>query len=146
MSLRNIIKLKQNIPVLSPNDTVMKAIQQMRECGSGCVLISDKANKLIGLYSERDVMIQLAERNLAPRLTKLEDVMLTEIIKIEETISTAEALQVMVEGRIRHLPVVTKDNEIVGIISLRYLLHDRIKELGDELKGIQAYFNDAQGG
>jgi trk system potassium uptake protein TrkH len=146
MSLKNIIKLKQNIPIMSPNDSVMNAIQRMRETGSGCVLVSDKSNKLIGLYSERDVMIQLAERNLVPRLTKLEDVMLTEIIKIEDTTSPAEALQVMVDGRIRHLPVVTKDNEIVGMISLRYLLHDRIKELGEEIKGLQAYLNDAQGG
>jgi CBS-domain-containing membrane protein len=72
--------------------------------------------------------------------------MATEIIKIVDTISPKEALQTMVEGRIRHLPVVTKDNEIVGMLSLRYLLHDRINELRDELQRLEAYFNDAQGG
>lgn len=146
MSLKHIIKYKQNIPSLSPMDTVMDAIDQMRETGSGVVLIADDQNHLVGLFAERDAMFKIAASDLDPRKTLLGDAMVTDIIKIEDTISPTQALQTMVEGRIRHLPVVTKDNEIVGILSLRYLLHDRINELRDELQRLESYFNDAQGG
>lgn len=146
MPLKHIIKHKQNIPVMSPMDTVMQAIERMRDSGSGVVLVSDDSNHLVGLFAERDAMIKVAATDMDPRATSLADAMNADIIKIDEETSPTEALQIMVEGRIRHLPVVTKDNEIVGMLSLRYLLHDRIAELGEELERFEAYLNDSKGG
>lgn len=146
MSLKHIIKHKKNFPIMSPSDTVMNAIERMRELESGVVVVVDGEKKLLGLLSERDVMFKIAAKHLDPKAMALDEVMTTDIIKIEDATASPEALNTMVEHRIRHLPVVTKDNEIVGVLSLRYLLHDRIDELRDELQALEAYLNDARGG
>jgi CBS domain-containing protein len=146
MSLRRILKLKKNFPILAADDSVMDAIRQMIALESGVVLVADKGHHLIGLLSERDVMTNVTAKKLDPEKTRLRDVMFTDIIKLTESATASDAIQTMVNGRIRHLPVVTDENEIVGLISLRYLLHDRIRELAEELDGLEAYLNDAPGG
>jgi CBS-domain-containing membrane protein len=72
--------------------------------------------------------------------------MTTKVITVTEEIPISEAIQTMVDHRIRHLPVVDAENRITGIISLRYLLHDRINELVSEIRTLESYFNDAPGG
>ena len=52
----------------------------------------------------------------------------------------------MSDQRIRHLPVVSSENRVLGMVTLRYLLHDRIDDLISEVQSLEAYFNDAPGG
>ena len=146
MELDRFIKYKRDFPVMKPEDSVMAAINMMIERNSGVVLVSDSNNKLVGLFSERDAMVRVLAQQLNPNTTRLAKAMYTEIITRTPDISIEEALQTMVEGRIRHLPIVTKDNEIVGLISLRWLLHDRIRELMDDVEALESYLNDAPGG
>lgn len=146
MPLSRLIKAKKNIPTMKASDTVMDAIREMIAQESGVVLVGDEDMRLTGLFSERDVMLKLISKGLDADTTSLDEVMTTDIIKVEDTVDSRAAIQTMVDGRIRHLPVVSSDNRIVGVLSLRYLLHDRITELLEECDNLEAYLNDAQGG
>ena len=146
MQLSKLMKPKNNFPVMAASDTVDHAIREMIAQESGVVLVGDENMKLMGIFSERDVMLKLVSKGLDANKTCLDEVMTTDIIKVEDTVDARDAVQTMVDGRIRHLPVVTDENKIVGVLSLRYLLHDRIKELLEECNSLEAYLNDAQGG
>lgn len=145
MSLKKFVKIKA-IVVMSKGDSVMAAIDRMIEAGSGAVMVADPASRLIGLVTERDIVTRVTAKHLDPDATALGDIMTTKVITVTEDAPISEAIQTMVDHRIRHLPVVDPDNRIIGIISLRYLLHDRINELVSEIRALESYFNDAPGG
>lgn len=145
MSLRRFIKNKA-IPILAESSTAMEAIQGMIQTGSGAALIADERSILKGIFTERDVMTRITAVEKDPKTTLLRDVMTGNVLRTTDSVAINEAIQVMVDHRIRHLPVVGPDGKIIGLISLRYLLHDKIAELMSEVCSLESYFNDAPGG
>lgn len=146
MPLQRLVKPVGKFPTMKATDSVMDGINSMISQESGVVMITDDDSHLEGIFSERDVMLKITSKGLDATSTLLSDVMTTEIIKVLDTVDAHEAIQIMVDGRIRHLPVVTNENTLVGLISLRYLLHDRIKDLLEECNSLEAYLNDSHGG
>ena len=64
-----------------------------------------------------------------------------------DEMDVSEAMSIMNENRIRHLPVLNEQGEIEGMISLRYLHHDRMEDLFSELSSLNAYYPaDGPGG
>ena len=58
-----------------------------------------------------------------------------------------DALKMMLEKHIRHLPIIDRDGTLAGMISMRSLLHDKVEELTDQLDSLEAYFSaDGFGG
>ena len=119
MSLHKILKQRKNLLIMSPSDTAMVAVKRMIEKESGVVLVADEKNHLVGLFAERDALENVLAKGLDANRTPLSDVMFTDIIKLTESATASDAIQTMVNGRIRHLPIVTDANEIVGLVSLR---------------------------
>ncbi len=81
-----------------------------------------------------------------PNMTLLRDVMTADITVASEDIELTDAIRLMSEKRIRHLPIMKANGEMAGMISLRYLLHDRINDLVNEIQALEGYLNDAPGG
>jgi CBS domain-containing protein len=144
--LKQFIKHKTSVLVMRETDTVMAAIDQMIAARTGAVLISHDGLRLDGIISERDVMTKVTAKGRDANATKLGDIMTASVQTLNESASIEAAIETMVEHRIRHLPIVNDSDEIAGMISLRYLLHDRIRDLVDELHKMEAYINDAPGG
>jgi len=144
MSLKPFLK-NTSLLMLTENDTAMRAIEVMVEHRSGAVLVGDLTD-VRGIFSERDVMTRIVLAGNDPNSTLLRDVMTTDITVASEDIDLNDAIYLMSEKRIRHLPVVKANGEMVGMISLRYLLHDRINELVNEIQTLESYLNDSPGG
>jgi len=104
-----------------PNETVADATRKMKEHNVGSVLIVDEHGRLLGIFTERDLVRIVASNK--PLSTKLEEVMTKNNLV---TASPDDPLPLiahkMVEHNIRHIPVVDKEGRIVGIISIRKLL------------------------
>ena len=143
MSLKQFIRTP--VLTMSETDTVMDAINLMTEKKAGAVLIIE-GKKLKGIFTERDVMVKIVAGGVDPKVTALKDAMTTELIKVSNDTEFNEAVHIMAQHRIRHLPVITEEDETVGMISLRSLLHEKIDVLMGELRSLEAYFNDAPGG
>lgn len=126
--------------------TVAEAVEKMIAGNCGAVLISNDAKSLEGIFTERDLMTKVVSNRLDPDVTPLEAVMNENPPNLSDKASIAEAIQVLRENQVRHLPVLNDDLELVGIISLRHLLYDHIKDLLEEIRSLEAYFNDAPGG
>jgi len=107
----------------------------------------DEARHVLGIFTERDVLVRLALSRRDPVLTPIMDVMTTGVETAKTEITAGEALTVMLERHFRHLPIVDADGKLLGIISLRNLLQWRTEDLRRELDSLEQYYsNDSLGG
>ena len=99
---------------------VRDAVSLLRDAASRCLCVIDDGH-LVGIFTDRDMV----ERCLTPSLppdTPLRYVMESPVVSISAEASIAEALHLMDEERIRHLPLVDADGQLVGLIRARDLL------------------------
>ena len=131
---------------VSARASVMDAVRTMHEEHIGAIAVVDN-ERLTGIFSERDLMnrVVLEERN--PQYTRVGDVMTSPVITIPRSLTADDALKLMDERQIRHLPVVNADGRLLGMLSVRSLLHEKVQELTDQLDSLEAYFTaDGAGG
>jgi CBS domain-containing protein len=126
--------------------SVMDAVRTMHEEHIGAVAVVDNGC-LAGIFSERDLMYRVVLEGQDPDLTRVADVMTSPVITIQRAMTADDALRLMDEKQIRHLPVVNMDGKLAGMLSARSLLHEKVQELTDQLDSLEAYFTaDGAGG
>lgn len=131
---------------VSPAATVMEAVRIMDQESIGAVAVTQH-HRLMGIFSERDLMLRVVSERRDPERTLIQDVMTTPVETIHRDSTPDEALKFMLEKNFRHLPIVDRDGRLAGMISMRSLLHDKIEDLTDQLDSLEAYFTaDGVGG
>lgn len=131
---------------VKPDLTVMEAVRTMAEHSIGAIVVVH-GNRLAGMFSERDLMLRVVSKRRNPEQTLVGDVMTSPVETIRRDSSIDDALKVMLERHIRHLPIIDRDGMLCGMISMRSLLHDKVEELTDQLDSLEAYFTaDGSGG
>ena len=131
---------------VSPDETVLAAVKVMEKLRVGAVSVAVEG-KLRGIFTERDLMrrVVLAEKN--PATTPVHEVMTPDCAVAFRETSPGEALRMMVERHFRHLPVVDKDRNVLGMLSIRNLLQQRVEDLGKRLDSLVSYMGaDGPGG
>jgi CBS domain-containing protein len=106
-----------------------KAIRQMNAHNIGCLLVTDEADKLIGIFTERDVLMRVAGVVSNMAAAKVADYMTTDPIALTADLPIAQALHEMSVHDFRHLPLVDANNRPEGVISFR----DVIRHLKENL-------------
>ena len=79
------------------------------------IIVTDK-NKPIGIVTDEDILSKVGDARVTAEHTKLQDIMSTPLITVEEKTSIQEALHIMRDNNIRKLPVISKKNQVVGMI------------------------------
>ncbi len=105
-------------------------IMSDRRIGS---LIVGRREKVVGIFTEWDVLNRVVAQHLDPLETIVKDVMTTPVACCQPTTKLAECRSVMTEKRIRHLPVV-QENRLLGMISSGDIL---AQEYGDQKQTIE---------
>ena len=111
--------MSRYVVTVSPDQTLEVAAQMMIERSVGSAVITENG-AIEGIVTERDVLRAVA-RGLVPWNTKVVDCMTAKPLTVSPSDNAEEAIQMMVDGRFRHLPVVEKGT-LVGIVSLRDLM------------------------
>jgi CBS domain-containing protein len=119
----------------SPEDTLAEASAKMRAEQTGSLLVME-GERLSGIVTERDVLRTVAEGQ-DPKGVSLRDVMTREVVTIGPDTRLKEAAEIMFQKWFRHLPVVTPEGKVVGIVSLRDLLA-LVAESMEEPENLQA--------
>jgi CBS domain-containing protein len=119
----------------APDDTLAEASAKMWHQQTGSLLVMENG-RLIGIVTERDVLRTVAEGK-DPKAVGLRDSMTADPVTTTPEASLKEAASIMFERWFRHLPVITPDGEVVGVISLRDLL-SLVSEAMDEPEHLQA--------
>jgi CBS domain-containing protein len=117
--------------------TVSDAARFMAEKNIGAVPVVE-GTRLVGIFSERDVITRVIAKGLDPATTKLEDVMTKKIVVAEANESYESCLKKMQQAHCRHLPVVSGE-QLVGIVSLRDLLMMDVSEKEQNLEYLHSY-------
>ena len=142
-----LLKIAQSpLVAVGSGTTVIDAVRVMDRESIGAIAIMD-GGILSGIFSERDVMLRVVLENRNPETTLIRDVMTSPVETIERGSSPDEALRLMLDKHIRHLPVLDSDGKTVAMLSIRNLLHEKVADLTDQLDSLEAYYSaDGAGG
>ena len=126
--------------------TVLDAVHAMAKGKVGAVAVMEKG-ELKGIFTERDLMLRVVQQERNPRETKVREVMTSPVSITHDKTPAVEAMDLMLERHLRHLPVVGANGQLQGMLSIRGLLQDRVEDLHRELNSIDQYLlNDGPGG
>jgi CBS domain-containing protein len=134
---------------VEPEATVFDAVHAMAREGVGAVAVVERAERheLQGIFTERDVMLRVVQQERNPLQTRVRDVMTSPVQTASEETTAAEALTLMLERHLRHLPIVGSDGHLLGMLSIRNLLEDQVEDLKRTLHSLDQYLsNDSPGG
>jgi CBS domain-containing protein len=143
----SILKLAR-VPAASASweATVLDAARTMHEQKVGAVAVL-KDDKLAGVFTERDLMTRVVLAGLDPKTTPVTKVMTADVATVDDKIAVSAALRLMVERHFRHLPVVDEKKKVLGMLSMRHLLRQRVDILNSQLDALQNYVSaDGIGG
>ena len=127
--------------------SVADAIRTMLDRHVGAVAVVDDANRVAGVFTERDVLRKVALSRQSPESTPVREVMTAAVEMATLATGPGEALATMVERHFRHLPVVDNNGKLLGMLSIRNLSQLRIDDLTQQLDSLEQYVsNDGPGG
>ncbi|MEO2016125.1 MAG: CBS domain-containing protein [Fuerstiella sp.] len=136
-SIRQLSGLHHTIVALDRSATVDDAVKTMIQHRMGAILIVED-NKLIGLFSERDVLTRVVAQGLVPTDTSIVDVMTAdpECLLFDDEI--VFALNKMTVGGFRHVPILDEDGVPVAVVSMRDVVDHIVSYYSDEVYNIPA--------
>jgi CBS domain-containing protein len=118
--------------IADPGTSVLAAVKAMREKGVGSVLVTE-AGRLVGIFTERDLMNRVIADELVPSNTLLSQVMTEKVIGLEADKPLSHALHLMHQHGFRHVPVL-EQGQPIGIVSARDALGIEWQDFERELK------------
>lgn len=146
----SILKIAHVPPAkVEMGQTVLEAVRVMSKEGVGAVAVIEKGEKdeLCGVFTERDLMLRVVLQRLDPEKTEVRNVMTSPVATVPEDMTAEEAFNKMVDRHMRHLAIVSRDGELLGMLSIRNLLEHLVEDLQRELHSLDQYIsNDGPGG
>ena len=120
--MKAIAEIIEGHPLIhaNPSDKVRAVARMMTDRNVGAIAVLD-AGRLVGLFSERDLMARVVATGLDPDHTPVANVMTKELIVADAGDGVDDALQKMYDRKCRHLPVV-RSGKLIGMLSIRDLL------------------------
>jgi CBS domain-containing protein len=110
-------------PVITLDENAVSnlAATAMDQNELGCVIVTNKAGKSIGIITERDLVIRVLSKNLKPDTIKAKEIMTTPLVTIEPDATITEAARRMNRLHVRRLGVIYK-GDLIGIITSKDVL------------------------
>jgi CBS domain-containing protein len=115
----------------APDRSVRGAAESMAEQSCGSILVVDEG-RLLGIFTERDLLIRVVAKGKDPARTTLADVMTRDPETIAADAPVAEAIRRMDEGSFRYLPI-TEGEKLIGVISAKDLPYSEIAGMAAEI-------------
>ncbi|MEO0510394.1 MAG: CBS domain-containing protein [Verrucomicrobiota bacterium] len=117
VSVSVLLKEKSSsVYCVSEETTVDAAVAEMNRYRIGSIMVK-KDGKIVGIFTERDVLTRLVSAGRDPKTTDVREVMTRDFKQIQPDTSVEDAMQLITDKRVRHLPVLNGD-ELVGMISI----------------------------
>ncbi|MGD8402447.1 MAG: CBS domain-containing protein [Anaerolineales bacterium] len=125
-TVRDIIRKKgSDIWSIAPEATAYDALQLMAKKKAGALLVM-KDDQVHGILSERDCARKVDLQGRTSRMTKVNEIMTSEVISVEVTEQLEDCMETMLEKNIRHLPVY-EGEKLLGLISVRDVLREVVE-------------------
>jgi len=139
MILSAILKSKGGtILSVTPATRITDVVKLLAEKRIGAVIVLDGEGRLEGILSERDIVRTLAAHASATFDMTAEDLMTRSPKVATPDTTVAAAMEMMTDGRFRHLPVV-EDGKLVGLVSIGDVVKARLSQQELEVDSLRAY-------
>ena len=126
-TVSELLKEKGNKVIgVAPEATVYEAIEQMVENNCGSLLVMSDGD-IVGIFTERDYLRKITLQGRTSKTTAVQEVMTSPVVVVEATAEIDEALAMMTDWHIRHMPVV-ESGQVVGVVSIGDLVKHKTKE------------------
>ena len=138
--VRHLLESKPvGVVSLPPEAPVLDAIRRMADRGIGSVLVM-RGNALMGIVSERDYARKVALQGRSSANTPVSVIMSSPVKTVVPDATVNECMQLMTEGRFRHLAVVEGDH-VIGVVSIGDLVKALLDLQQKEIAELQHYIS-----
>jgi CBS domain-containing protein len=128
--------MSEDVYVSSPKQTLRAAARTMADLDTGVLPIGED-NRLIGVVTDRDIVIRAVAESRDPETTTVSEVMSPGVCYCFEDEDVEDVADQMAELQVRRLPVLNRDKRLVGIVSLGDLAQETDTSVsGDALQGV----------
>ncbi len=140
-TLQQLLDCKKYKEVISiaPHRPVFDALVVMAEYKIGALVVLD-GEQLVGVFSERDYAREVILKGRSSKTTQISDVMTHKVLTAPPSDSVEQAMSLMSEKRIRHLPI-TENGKVIGVLSIGDLVKETITYQQDLINQLQSYIN-----
>ena len=122
----------KNVVWAKPDTTVQNVAKQMEEAHVGCIPICDNSDKVVGIITDRDVILRCIACDKDYKQTQISEIMTTNVHTVNSENNVLEAINHMCKWQIKRIPV-EENGKIAGIITLGDLAKD--PEISEEVVG-----------
>jgi CBS domain-containing protein len=123
----------ERVEAVEPQTSIAEAITLMNQRRIGSVLVMD-GERLVGIFTERDVLTRVVPKQLDPQRTPVGEVMTRQPVTIAPTNTVQEVMMLMTDTRKRHLPVID-GGKVIGLLSIgdltRWVVRDQQRTIDD---------------
>ncbi len=138
-TIAQVIEGKQGpIATVEADNTVISALRVMANRGIGAVLVTDNG-ALAGIFSERDYARKVVLQGKDSATTPVRDIMTSKLIHVTPEMTVDQAMQLMSDKRIRHLPVLDAAGSLVGVVSIGDMVKETIDYQQFLIKQLESY-------
>jgi len=138
-NVSNLLRNKgQEVWSVSPDNTVFDALELMAEKNIGAVLVMD-GEALVGIISERDYARKVVLMGKSSKDTLASEIMTPRVLCVPEDKGVRECMALMTDTRIRHLPVLNAEGEVLGLVSIGDLVKETISHQAFLIDQLERY-------
>ena len=141
MTIARILEGRPEVVTVAPDTRVMEVVAMLAERRIGAVPVVH-GGRVVGVFSERDVIGGLASTGAATLERAVGEVMTSPAVTVTPSDSAIAALALMTRRRIRHLPVLDGER-MVGLVSIGDLVKYRIERIEADADQMRAYITQA---
>lgn len=138
-TLKQLLDANPRDPLsVSPDDSVFSALELMAKHDIGAVLAM-RDGKLEGIFSERDYARKIILLGKTSKETKVREIMTEKVLYARPNQTSNEAMAMMTEKHIRHLPVLDEGQNVIGMISIGDVVKETISEQAFLIQQLEQY-------
>ena len=139
ITLKQMLAAKNRpLAVVTPGDSVFHALNLMAMHDVGALLVLDGEN-LVGIFTERDYARKLILHGKSSKETLVSELMSDKVAYVTLTATVDECMALMTEKHFRHLPVLSDDGEVIGIVSIGDLVKETISHQQFIISALEHY-------
>jgi CBS domain-containing protein len=131
----------KKVETISSSASVHDLVNSLNTHHVGALVVSPDGKKIEGIISERDVVRAMPGKMDQLIGMRVRDLMTVEVITCTQNSTVAELMTVMTERRIRHIPVLSENGELLSIVSIGDVVKAHITEIENERKALADYVN-----
>jgi len=114
--------MSTDVKACTPDTDLASVVRMMWDGDCGIVPVVDEQRRVTGVITDRDICVAAATRSLEPAQIRVRDAMTRDVRTCPEDADPRSALKSLKEHRVRRLPVVDRQDRLVGILSLNDLV------------------------